>query len=150
MPAAPARSANGTPCCARPRAITRFAASTRSELTPTRVAGFLLFNPSFPRSVYLCLREVEASLTELKSRYLIRGGNDVSEGIDQLRSILISRSIEDILNRGLHDFLDFLQSYLVVITDRLSAAFFGHEQSTQVEQFGTQRWNLAPSPEMPS
>ena len=44
----------------------------------------------------------------------------------QLRAILASRSIEEILGDGLHEFIDFLQRYLIAITSRLSAAFFGH------------------------
>ncbi|HTZ34903.1 MAG TPA: alpha-E domain-containing protein [Stellaceae bacterium] len=98
----------------------------QSDLTPWRVAAFLLFNPSFPRSVLLCVRELDAAVTGLKSHYNLRGGNDVAEGIDQLRSILISRSIDEVLAAGLHEFIDFIQRYLVAITDRLGAAFFGH------------------------
>jgi uncharacterized alpha-E superfamily protein len=97
-----------------------------SDLTPARVAVFLLFDRAFPRSVYLCLREVESALTELKSRFSLRAGNDVAEGLDQLRTILVARPIEEILASGLHEFIDFLQRYLIVVTIRLSAAFFGH------------------------
>ena len=96
-----------------------------SDLTPARVVGFLLFNPSFPRSVYLCVREVSNALTELKSRHGVRRGNDVAEGLDGLRSILATRSTDEILGSGLHEFIDFLQRYFVDITNRLSAAFFG-------------------------
>ena len=102
-----------------------------SDLTPARVAAFLLFNPAFPRSVNLCLREMQNALTELKSRYALRGGNDVAEGLDQLRAILGSRSIEAVIAEGLHEFIDFIQRYLIAVTDRLSAAFFGHEPGTQ-------------------
>jgi uncharacterized alpha-E superfamily protein len=98
----------------------------QSDLTPWRIAAFLLFNPSFPRSVFLCVREVDAAVTSLKSRYNLRGGNDVAEGLDQLRSILGTRSIEEVLASGLHEFIDFIQRYLIAITDRLGAAFFGH------------------------
>ena len=98
----------------------------QSDLTPWRVAAFLLFNDSFPRSVFLCVREVDAAVTGLKSRYNLRGGNDVAEGLDQLRSILGTRSIEEVLSDGLHEFIDFIQRYLIAITERLGAAFFGH------------------------
>jgi len=121
-----------------------------SELTPTRVAGFLLFNPAFPRSVYLCVREAADALAELKSRYRLRAGNDISEGLDQLRTILESRSIDEILAGGLHEFLDFLQGYLIVITDRLSAAFFGHKPASQSQQASGAVWPLAPLPQIPS
>jgi uncharacterized alpha-E superfamily protein len=121
-----------------------------SELTPARVAGFLLFNPAFPRSVYLCVREAADALADLKSRYRLRGGNDISEGLDQLRTILESRSIDEILAGGLHEFLDFLQGYLIVITDRLSAAFFGHKPVGQTQQASGAAWPLAPLSQIPS
>jgi len=109
-----------------------------TDLTPARVAAFLLFNPAFPRSVHLCLREIENALTELKSRYALRSGNDVAEGLDQLRAILASRSIEEVIAGGLHQFIDFLQRFLVAITVRLSAAFFGHvpEPNAAAEGYG--------------
>ena len=107
-----------------------------SDLTPARVAAFLLFNPAFPRSVHLCLREVQSALTELKSRYALRGGNDVAEGLDQLRAILGARSIEQVIAGGLHEFIDFIQRYLIAITIRLSTAFFGHEPEAEGAEQG--------------
>lgn len=96
-----------------------------SDLTASRVVGFLLFNPSFPRSVSLCVQQIDRALTELKSQYRVRRGNEVAEGIDALRAILESRSTEQILGSGLHDFIDFLQGAFIELTNRLSAAFFG-------------------------
>jgi uncharacterized alpha-E superfamily protein len=103
-----------------------------SDLTPARVVGFLLFNPGFPRSVSLCVREVDSALGELKSRYAVRGGNDVAEGLDALRALLATRSTDEILKRGLHEFIDFLQYCLIDLTNRLSAAFFGRIPEPQV------------------
>ncbi len=115
-----------------------------------RVADFLLFNPAFPRPVYLCIHEVETALAELKSRYQLRGGNDISEALDQLRSILAARSIDEILGTGLHEFVDFLQRYLIVITDRLAATFFGYSPTGEMQPAGIDGWPLEPEPEMPS
>ena len=80
----------------------------------------------------------------------LRGGNDISEGLDQLRTILESRSIEEILAAGLHEFIDFLQGYLIVITDRLSSAFFGHNAVTGAQPPIRAAWPLAPMPQIPS
>jgi uncharacterized alpha-E superfamily protein len=112
----------------------------QSDLTPWRVAAFLLFNQSFPRSVFLCVREVDAAVTGLKSRYYLRGGNDVAEGLDQLRSILGTRSIDEVLAGGLHEFIDFIQRYLIAITDRLGAAFFGHPPVEKAAWQNTELW----------
>jgi uncharacterized alpha-E superfamily protein len=93
-------------------------------VTPARVAGFLLLNTRFPRSVYLCVREIGTVLTELKSRYALRGGNDAAEGLDALRGQLGSLAIETILHQGLHEFLDQIQQQLNAITAELARAFF--------------------------
>ena len=111
-----------------------------NDLTPWRIASFLLFNPSFPRSVFLCVREVDAALTGLKSRYNLRGGNDAAEGLDQLRSILGTRSIDEVLTAGLHEFIDFIQRYLMAITERLGAAFFGHPPAEKAAWQEAELW----------
>lgn len=118
-----------------------------TDLTPARVVGFLLFNPSFPRSVYLCVREIDSALTELRSRHGVRGGNDVAEGIDGLRAILATRSTEEVLDRGLHDFIDFLQRYFIGISNRLASAFFAQPLRREADPPDTA---LAVSAQMPS
>jgi uncharacterized alpha-E superfamily protein len=96
-----------------------------SVVTPARVAGFLLLNTSFPRSVALCVGEIGALLTELKSRHALRRGNAAAEELDRLQAVLSTLSIHQILAEGLHEFLDLIQCQLNAITRDLSAAFFG-------------------------
>jgi uncharacterized alpha-E superfamily protein len=96
------------------------------QITPARVAGFLLLNRRFPRSVYLCIRNVELLLTELKSRYMLRGGIGAAEEIDGMRAALSSLTIEAAIRQGLHEFLDLIQRQLSAITGDLSDGFFGH------------------------
>lgn len=93
-------------------------------LTPAGVAGFLLLNRRFPRSTYLCIRQIEHLLTEMKSRYMLRGGSKASERLDELRSVLSSRSIESIIASGLHEFLDGVQRQLIAVTTEIAADFF--------------------------
>ena len=81
-------SASGTRCCARPPGYHAFRRLHSASITPARVAGFLLLNPAFPRSVHLCVREVGPAPGEVKSRYALRRGNDVAEGLDRLRAVL--------------------------------------------------------------
>jgi len=109
-----------------------------SDLTPARVAEFLLFNPAFPRSVVLCVREVENALSQLKSRHAIRGGNEAAEALDGLHAILAGISIDEILRGGLHDFIDLLQQRFITVTLCLSQAFFGHRAAPQPGQFQSQ------------
>ena len=96
-------------------------------MTPGQVAGFLLLNRQFPRSVYLCIRQIELLLAELKARYGLRGGNRAAEQLDSLRALLGTMSITEILAQGLHELLDLIQVRLIAITRDLSTAFFGYE-----------------------
>jgi uncharacterized alpha-E superfamily protein len=93
-------------------------------ITPAAVAGFLLLNRRFPRSVYLCVRTVETLLTELKSRFLLRGGVGAAEELDAMRAALSSLTIEDVIRGGLHEFLDAVQRQLIAVTTCLAADFF--------------------------
>jgi uncharacterized alpha-E superfamily protein len=94
--------------------------------TPARVAGFLLLNSAFPRSVHHCMREVGRLLSEVKSRYALRHGNDAAEELDRLQAVLGTLDISTILSVGLHEFLDSIQRQLIAITRELSTAFFGY------------------------
>jgi uncharacterized alpha-E superfamily protein len=105
-----------------------------ARTTPARVAGFLLFNQAFPRSVHHCVREAGRLLGDLKSRYALRGGNDAAEELDRLRAVLGTVTIEEILAQGLHEFLDLLQQQLIAVSGNLSAAFFGYPASSLQQQ----------------
>ncbi len=96
-------------------------------VTPVQVAGFLLLNRRFPRSVYLGVRQTEILLGELKARYGLRGGNAAAEVLDALRALLGALSITEILQQGLHEFLDLVQLRLNEVSLHLSHAFFGGE-----------------------
>ena len=96
-------------------------------MSPATIAGFVLYNESFPRSVVLCAREINVVLTRLKSRYKLRGGNAAMERIDEIMAALNSRTIEQVIEDGLHDYLDLLQVRLSAVTSELSRSFFGYQ-----------------------
>jgi uncharacterized alpha-E superfamily protein len=98
-----------------------------ASMTPARVAGFLLLNQAFPRSVHHCVREAGRLLGELKSRHNLRHGNAAAEELDRLRAVLGTLDISAILSEGLHEFLDLMQRQLIAVTRDLSVAFFGYQ-----------------------
>jgi len=93
-------------------------------MTPDAVAGFLLLNEFFPRSVALCVDRADSLLTELRSRHRLRGGSGALEILDEVRATLASRSIESIIAGGLHEFIDALQISLTHISNDVAASFF--------------------------
>ena len=73
-------------------------------------------------------------LSEVKSRYALRHGNDVAEELDRLQMLLSTLDISTILGRGLHEFLDLVQQQLIAITRELSIAFFGYTSDANQAQ----------------
>jgi uncharacterized alpha-E superfamily protein len=93
-------------------------------MSPALVAGFLLLNHSFPRSVVLCVRQVETYLNQLSSGYGLRGTHAALERLDELRAALADQPIELILHRGLHEFLDWVQLQFIEVQNAVAAAFW--------------------------
>jgi uncharacterized alpha-E superfamily protein len=94
-------------------------------MQPAKVAEFLLFDLAFPRSVALCIRELDALVERLAA---LIGRSDApmpTETLRTLRRIGTETGIDDVLASGLHEFLDQIQRHLITLTDELSAAWFG-------------------------
>ncbi|WP_040787654.1 alpha-E domain-containing protein [Massilia niastensis] len=79
----------------------------RDAITPTRVAALLILQAKMPRSLVACMAAVVANLQDVR--------NDLSHGTERLavklHATLQSAEIDDILEKGLHEFLtSFLAS----------------------------------------
>ncbi|MFQ5773684.1 MAG: alpha-E domain-containing protein [Kiloniellaceae bacterium] len=98
-------------------------------MRPVTVAGFLLFNRAFPRSVAVSIGQAAALVEELGARFGLAGGEAAAEAVRDLRDLLESGDIEDVLRAGLHEFLDSIQRRIIAITDELGRRFFGHGQA---------------------
>ena len=95
-------------------------------MQPAKVAEFLLFDLAFPRSVALCIRELDQLIGRLA---LLIGETDTpiaTETLRTLRRIGSEIGIDEVLASGLHEFLDQLQIDLSRLTDQLGNALFGH------------------------
>ncbi|PWC62517.1 hypothetical protein TSH7_04190 [Azospirillum sp. TSH7] len=102
-------------------------------MSPTTVAGFMLFNEGFPRSVVMCVRQIDGVLTRMRSRYDLRGGSAAMERVDELLAALLSRPIDAVLRDGLHEYLDWIQLQLSVVTTEIAQAFFGAQPPLAVQ-----------------
>ncbi len=94
------------------------------SLTAPAVAGFLLLNNAFPRSLVLTLRQVYGSLSQLRTDYGLRQGGHALERLEELRAALGDQTIEQIILRGLHEFLDWVQVELRHIQNDVADAFW--------------------------
>lgn len=97
-----------------------------SGMTPAHVAGFLLHNRAFPRSVTACVAEAAERLAELRTGYDLEGGAAAAETLDDLQRSLDIRPIGEVVRRGLHEFLDDVQLRLSRASTELGRDFFGY------------------------
>ena len=92
--------------------------------TPRDVVAFLLADTAFPRSVALCVEQIEWCLTQLRSRYGLRGTVAALERVEELRGAILGRSADAIIQDGLHIFLDGVQRDLIMLAAEIGTAFF--------------------------
>ena len=88
------------------------------------VVTFLLSDRSFPRSVSLCVSQVEWHLMQLRSRYNLRGTAAPLERVEEVRAALSSNSAAQLITDGLNAFLDALQRDLILLAGEIGWAFF--------------------------
>jgi uncharacterized alpha-E superfamily protein len=94
------------------------------DFSGDQVAAFLLSDPCFPRSIRLCLSQAEWHLTQLRTSYGLRGTLAALEQIEELRGALLDRTASQIIEDGLHDFLDGMQRDLINLAGTIGSAFF--------------------------
>jgi uncharacterized alpha-E superfamily protein len=91
----------------------------RDVITPERVAELLVLRGDMPRSLMACLTEVVINLEQVR--------NDVSRETERfagrLHSNLRFNSIDDIMRRGLHDYLTEFLEQVYELGNRVSRDF---------------------------
>ena len=92
--------------------------------TPSDVVSFLLTDTHFPRSVALCVEQIEWILGRMRSRWGLRGTVAALERVEELRCGLLGRPVDTIIADGLHFFLDGVQRDLILLAGEIGTAFF--------------------------
>jgi uncharacterized alpha-E superfamily protein len=93
-------------------------------VTPSGVAGFLLLQPRFPRSVSFCVGKADRLLEVIRSRHELPGDAAAAQELGRLRAGLSSISIERVIAEGLHEYLVQIQRNLIAVTSSISSDFF--------------------------
>ncbi|MBI1374754.1 MAG: alpha-E domain-containing protein [Phycisphaera sp.] len=94
------------------------------QIVPRNVAEFLLLSDDFPRSVRFCLMQAELSMNEITGSRFGSFVNGAEQRLGRLRSELDYAEIQEILNYGLHEYLDAFQSKLNAVGKAIHEAFF--------------------------
>jgi uncharacterized alpha-E superfamily protein len=93
-------------------------------IAPDNVVQFLLLDTEFPRAVLFCLLHAERSLHSISGTLPGSFRNLAERSLGVVRSELAYAQVYDIITRGLHEFLDGLQTKLNGVGDAITQTFF--------------------------
>jgi len=94
-------------------------------ITPKQVASFLIFDKNFPRSIRHCVNKAQVSLQRIMNGSAgDNGGNSAEKLLGRLAADLEYTDIEDVVNVGMHEYLDRLQTRINQIDEAVGTTFF--------------------------
>jgi uncharacterized alpha-E superfamily protein len=113
------QSARSSNCCAL-----QMYRQHHHVLTPAAVAGFLMLNREFPRSVLYCLSEAQISLHAVSGTPIHLARSDSERLLGQLRAQLAYGRMEEMMADGLHQVIDRIQVSLNDVGIAVQRQFF--------------------------
>jgi uncharacterized alpha-E superfamily protein len=94
------------------------------QITPANVVDFLILDREFPRAVLYSLTKANESLHAVTGSALGSFSNLPEQRLGQLRAELAYTRADQIVERGLHEFVDDLQHRLSYVGEGISKTFF--------------------------
>ncbi len=94
------------------------------RMSPEGIAQFLLLDPEFPRAIRFCLNSAREALHAISGTPLESFKNPAERCLGQLCSDLAYANIEDVIKRGLHEYLDDLQNKMNHVSLGIHDTFF--------------------------
>ncbi len=104
------------------------------EILSWKVAEFLIFSDSFPRSIHYCLAQVDELLRRILCETGPRARTEAGRTSRRLLSAMQSLTIEEIIKRGLHEFLVDLQASLDRIGDEVVQTTMFYRAEADVDE----------------
>lgn len=94
------------------------------RISPQEVAKFLILDREFPRSLLFCLLQAERSLHQITGCTPGTWSTPTERQLGKIRSELDFMTIEEVMNVGMHEFLDSIQSRLNQVGESIFETFF--------------------------
>ncbi|HSC34426.1 MAG TPA: alpha-E domain-containing protein [Thermodesulfobacteriota bacterium] len=94
------------------------------QITPESVVQFLLLDRHFPRAILYCVLMAEASLHSITGTPAGMFRNEAERRMGRLHAELTYARIDDIIKKGLHEYLDNFQTELNSVGDSIKDTFF--------------------------
>lgn len=94
------------------------------QLSPVRIVQFLILDAEFPRAVLYCLTRANESLHAITGTPLGAFSNLPEQRLGQLRAELAYIRADEVIELGLHEFVDQLQRRLNQVSRSIHDTFF--------------------------
>jgi uncharacterized alpha-E superfamily protein len=94
------------------------------RLRPTNIVRFLVLNPDFPRSLMFCVSQALLSLQSITPLDSPESQQQVVRALASLADNLQSLSVENIIDEGLHEFIDRFQVRIAQLCEGITSAWF--------------------------
>jgi uncharacterized alpha-E superfamily protein len=104
------------------------------RIVPRKVVEFLLLDPDFPRAVRYCVRGAEESFRAISGSPFGTYRNRAEQRLGRMCAELDFASTDEILGRGLHEFLDGLQAELNAVGNEIHDAMFALSPTADGDQ----------------
>jgi uncharacterized alpha-E superfamily protein len=111
---------------------------SRGRISPSRVADFLILDREFARAMRFCLNHAERSLHAITGSPRGKGHTLAEQQLNLLGSQFDFAYIQDIIEEGLHEFVDRFQTRLNDVDDAVYQTFFAARPVESVGQEQTQ------------
>ncbi|HTS16990.1 MAG TPA: alpha-E domain-containing protein [Verrucomicrobiae bacterium] len=102
---------------------------THGRIDPRRIVEFLLLNPEFPRAIHYCLIASRESVHAITGTPTGLFQNPAEQLLAQLCADLAYAQVDEIVNAGLHEYLDGLQTNMNLVGARVAETFFAAKMS---------------------
>ena len=101
------------------------------RISPNQVAQFLIFDEQFPRSIRYCVTKTGESMRKITGSPQGAVSNQAEKVLGRLKADLDYTDIQEVVARGMHEFLDDFQTKLNNVDDAVNCTFFKMRPSSE-------------------
>jgi len=109
------------------------------QISPDRIVEFLVLDREFPRAIHYCVTSAQESLHTITGSPVGTFANSAEQQMGRVCADLNYIQVREIINRGLHEFLDSVQVRLNLVGDAVHHSFFALQHVPAVPQYQSGR-----------
>jgi len=98
------------------------------QISPSSITQFLFFDPDFPRSVRYCLKKCDQSMHDITGAPRGSYSTPAERQLGVLQAEIEYADVTEIMEAGLHEYIDSFQSKLNRVGEAVASSFFATQR----------------------